>query len=139
MKVYFTHFYHQIPTFDRKEDIDGLKWTMAELLYSVRKLMFDTADRAFRLIDSKGYSVVVHYGESDVLMNRLKKGDCESSLFRRLNRYVVQLNERDFKAFLAVGMIEQVQGFFYLSDSTQYHPRVGLKLDNHWINETLIL
>ena len=139
MKDYFTHFYHQIPTFDKKEEgKDGLKWTMQELLYSVKKLMFDTADHVFRLIDSKGYSVVVHYGESDTLMNHLKNGVFDSLLFRRLNRYAVQLNEHDFKAFVEAGMIEPVQGLYYLSDSAQYHSSVGLKLDNHWIDEILI-
>ena len=139
MKDYFTHFYHQIPTFDKKdEDKDGLKWTMHELLYSVKKLMFDTADHVFRLIDSKGYSVVVHYGESDTLMNHLKNGVFDPLLFRRLNRYAVQLNEHDFKAFVEAGMIEPVQGLYYLSDSAQYHSSVGLKLDNHWIDEILI-
>lgn len=139
MKDYFTHFYHQIPTFDKKEEgKDGLKWTMQELLYSVKKLMFDTADHVFRLIDSKGYSVVVHYGESDTLMNHLKNGVFDPLLFRRLNRYAVQLNEHDFKAFVEAGMIESVQGLYYLSDSAQYHSSVGLKLDNHWIDEILI-
>ena len=139
MKDYFTHFYHQIPTFDKKEEgKDGLKWTMQELLYSVEKLMFDTADHVFRLIDSKGYSVVVHYGESDTLMNHLKNGVFDPLLFRRLNRYAVQLNEHDFKAFVEAGMIEPVQGLYYLSDSAQYHSSVGLKLDNHWIDEILI-
>ena len=139
MKDYFTHFYHQIPTFDKKEEgKDGLKWTMQELLYSVKKLMFDTANHVFRLIDSKGYSVVVHYGESDTLMNHLKNGVFDPLLFRRLNRYAVQLNEHDFKAFVEAGMIESVQGLYYLSDSAQYHSSVGLKLDNHWIDEILI-
>ena len=139
MKDYFTHFYHQIPTFDKKEEgKDGLKWTMQELLYSVKKPMFDTADHVFRLIDSKGYSVVVHYGESDTLMNHLKNGVFDPLLFRRLNRYAVQLNEHDFKAFVEAGMIEPVQGLYYLSDSAQYHSSVGLKLDNHWIDEILI-
>ena len=139
MKDYFTHFYHQIPTFDKKEEgKDGLKWTMQELLYSVKKLMFDTANHVFRLIDSKGYSVVVHYGESDTLMNHLKNGVFDPLLFRRLNRYAVQLNEHDFKAFVEAGMIEPVQGLYYLSDSAQYHSSVGLKLDNHWIDEILI-
>ena len=139
MKDYFTHFYHQIPTFDKKEEgKDGLKWTMQELLYSVKKPMFDTADHVFRLIDSKGYSVVVHYGESDTLMNHLKNGVFDPLLFRRLNRYAVQLNEHDFKAFVEAGMIESVQGLYYLSDSAQYHSSVGLKLDNHWIDEILI-
>lgn len=139
MTDYFTHFYHQIPTFDRKEEIGGLKWSMKELLYSDRNLMFDTADQAFRLIDSKGYSVVVHYGESDSLINRLKNGELDPLLFRRLTRYVVQLNERDFKAFVADGRIEPVQGLYYLSDPAQYDSNVGLRLDNHWIDETLIL
>lgn len=139
MEDYFTHFYHQIPTFDKKEEgKDGLKWTMKELLYSVKSLMFDTADHVFRLIDSKGYSVVVHYGESDTLMNHLKNGVFDPLLFRRLNRYVVQLNEYDFKAFVEAGMIESVQGLYYLSDPAQYHSSVGLKLDNHWIDEILI-
>lgn len=139
IKDYFTYFYHQIPTFDMKVEVDGSKWTMKELLYSVRKLMFDTADRAFRLIDSKGSSVIVKYGESESLMNRLKRGEFDPMLFHKLNRYAVNLNEPNFKEFLGAGMIEEVQGMYYLSDSAQYDLKVGLKLNNHWIDETLIL
>ena len=139
MTDYFTHFYQLIPTFDRQEEVKGLKWNIKQSLYSPQKLMFDTADQAFRLIDSKGYSVVVNYGESLNLIRRLESGELDATLFRKLNRYTVQLTERDFKEFLSTGMLEAVNGLYLLKDSAQYDDKVGLKGDNHWINETLIL
>ena len=139
MTDYFTHFYQLIPTFDRQEEVKGLKWNIKQSLYSPQKLMFDTADQAFRLIDSKGYSVVVNYGESLNLIRRLECGELDATLFRKLNRYTVNLTERDFKEFVSAGMIESVYGLFYLIDSVQYDDKVGLKLNNHWMNETLIL
>lgn len=139
MTDYFTHFYQLIPTFDRQEEVKGLKWNIKQSLYSPQKLMFDTADQAFRLIDSKGYSVVVNYGESLNLIRRLESGELDATLFRKLNRYTVQLTERDFKEFLSTGMLEAVHGLYLLKDSAQYDDKVGLKGDNHWINETLIL
>ena len=142
MTDYFTHFYQLIPTFDKPEEIKGLKWSMQQSLYHPKhpqELMFDTADQVFRLIDSKGYPVVVPYGESPELMARLEKGELNAALFRKLNRYTVQLTERDFKEFLSTGMLEAVQGLYLLKDSAQYDDKVGLKGDNHWINETLIL
>lgn len=142
MTDYFTHFYQLIPTFDKPEVIGGVKWNLQQSLYAPkhpRELMFDTADQVFRLIDSKGYPVVVPYGESPELMERLENGELNAALFRKLNRYTVQLTERDFKEFLSSGMLEAVHGLYLLKDSAQYDDKVGLKRDNHWINETLIL
>ena len=138
MTDYFTHFYHQIPTFDKKEEVNGSTYSIQELLYSPQKMMFDSADCAFRLIDSKGYSVVVHYQESNDLIEQLRKKNVDASIYRRLNRYAVNLNEKDFRAFVHAGMIEEVAGLFYLSDKNQYDEKVGLNLNNHWLDEILI-
>lgn len=140
MCAYFTHFYHQIPTFDVAVDVDGVKYTMKEMLYKMPHLMFDTADKAFQLIDSKGYSVVVNYGNASELVRRLERGESSRALFRKLNRYAVNLNKPDFEALLAAGMITCTSfGFYYLTDAEQYDNKVGLMLNNHWLDETLIL
>lgn len=140
MTDYFTHFYHLIPTFDRKDkDKEGVLWSMKQLLYKPQELMFDTADQIFQLIDNKGYSVVMPYNESIELRKRLEQGELNATLFRKLNRFTVQLTERDLKVFLSAGMIEPIHGLYFLIDSAQYDEKVGLKWNNHWMNETLIV
>lgn len=139
MTDYFTHFYHQIPTFDKKVAINGAQWNMHEALYSIKQLMFDTADQIFRLIDNDGKRVVVNYGDSPLLIEQLRAGIINKQLFRKLNRYAVNLHDRDFLNLFKTGMIEEVQGIYYLCDKHQYDEKVGLILDNHWIEETLIL
>ena len=139
MADYFTHFYHQIPTFDKKVTINGAQWNMNEALYSIKQMMFDTANQIFRLIENDGKRVVVNYGNSPQLIEQLRAGIINKQLFRKLNRYAVNLHERDFLNLFKTGMIEKVQGIYYLCDKHQYDERVGLMLDNHWIEETLIL
>ena len=112
---------------------------MEEMLYNVKEMMFDTADKTFNLIENKVYSVVVNYGCSPELVEQLKYGEPSKALFRNLSRFTVNLYERDFNEFLSLGMIEEIKGFYYLSDAKQYDNEVGLKLNNHWIEETLIL
>lgn len=139
IELFFNNYYRQIPSFDKRENIGGAEWSMEEMLYNVKEMMFDTADKAFNLIDNKGYPVVVNYGCSPELVEQLKYGEPSKALFRNLSRFTVNLYERDFNEFLSLGMIEEIKGFYYLSDAKQYDNEVGLKLNNHWIEETLIL
>ena len=139
IELFFNNYYRQIPSFDKRENIGGAEWSMEEMLYNVKEMMFDTADKTFNLIENKVYSVVVNYGCSPELVEQLKYGEPSKALFRNLSRFTVNLYERDFNEFLSLGMIEEIKGFYYLSDAKQYDNEVGLKLNNHWIEETLIL
>lgn len=137
MEEYFEQYYHQIKGFDTK---DGeLKMNMKDALGKPQELMIETADRIFKLINGQGVQIVVNYGESAKIVEAFRRQPCKA-LYRRLGRYTVNLNEHDAGLLAESGMLEQLaEGYYYLSDPRQYDDRIGLKLDNHWLEETCII
>lgn len=137
MEEYFEQYYHQIKGFDTK---DGeLKMNMKDALGTPQELMMETADRIFKLINGQGVQIVVNYGESAKIVEAFRRQPCKA-LYRRLGRYIVNLNEHDAGLLAESGMLEQLaEGYYYLSDPRQYDDRIGLKLDNHWLEETCII
>jgi CRISPR-associated endonuclease/helicase Cas3 len=94
---------------------------------------------AFQLIDNEesGYrSVFVPYrrdGEDNTfaeLLALLRKNGPARWLMRRLQRYAVSLPGRQFDALLRRGDIEEIRpGLFALKSEAQYHPVLGLLVD----------
>ncbi len=140
IRDYFTHFYHQIPTFDKGININSCDYTIEFMLENnLQELMFDTADKAFKLIENNGISVIVNFENSSSLISQLKRGEINKNIFRKLNRYTVNITQTDFKECLSTGMIEAVGNLYYLTDKQQYDPNVGLKTNNYLAEETLII
>ena len=62
------------------------------------KFQFATAARDFRLIDDKGAQcILVEYREGADLIKLLKRKGPETWLMRKLQRYAVSVNARDFE------------------------------------------
>ena len=126
---YFEHFYMRAPSLD-KHDI-------TELLHpqggndDPLKVQFRTAAERFRLIDESGYrSILVRYGESPALLDRLRKEGPERWMMRKLQRYTVSLPERQFQKLLVDGdLCEIYPGLFAQTADTLYHPQLGVLVD----------
>ena len=55
-------------------------------------------------------------------------------------QYSVNIHDRDFQKLLSYGAIEKViEGIFVVNDRAQYDENIGLRLDNHWMNEILTI
>lgn len=55
-------------------------------------------------------------------------------------KYSVNIHERDFLKLLSYGAIEEViEGIYVVNDRAQYGENIGLRLDNHWMNELLTI
>lgn len=138
MSDYFVHYYYNLPTFDKK-DKDGEN--IASTLYTPSRLRFKDANDLFHLIENSENSIVVNFGKSKALVERFKTEGPSRSLFRQLGRYVVNVNAADFGKLDKAGFLEKLgdSDLYYMADEKQYDNRFGLKIDNHWNNETIIL
>ncbi len=99
---------------------------------------FRTASDRFRLIpDEDRLPVVVLYrgrdGEDDTvdnLLRRLRKGDLDRCLMRKLQRYTVSIHRHECGRLQAAGDIEEIiPGLFAQIGDVMYHPVLGLLPD----------
>lgn len=134
MTEYFRQLYCRKETFDRKD--------IKNFLYKNTELCFEEASKEFRLIEDNGKSIVINYKDSMELIDRLKREDITYSLIKQLAQYSVNIHERDFRKLLSYGAIEEIReglDMYVVNDRAQYDEDIGLRLDNHWMNELLMV
>ena len=132
MTEYFRQLYGRKDTFDKKD--------IKALLYKPSEMCFAEAAKEFRLIEEAGKTVYVNMDDSLELVERLKSDGIIYSLMKQLSQYSVNIHERDFQKLLGYGAIEEViDGIYVVNDRAQYDENIGLRLDNHWMNEILTI
>ncbi len=130
MIKYFVQLYSRTDTFDKAKIEDKLYNPLPE---------FETASKEFRLIDDNTMTVIVNYGKSAELIAQLKANGINYSLRKELLQYSVNLREYDFNILKQSNIIEEVvNGIYFLTDKKQYDNKIGLKLQNHFLEEILI-
>ena len=88
-----------------------------------------TAEK-FHLIDSPTRTVYIPAGAGAELVERLRAGERNRSLFRRLGRYGVSVYENHFQALEQAGDLELLEdGSAVLSNPTLYDGHTGLSLE----------
>ena len=127
---YFEHFYMKAQSLDKHGIIGLLKPDGSG--DDQLKVQFRTAAQRFRLIDESGYrSILVRYGESPALIDRLQGEGPERWLMRKLQRYTVSLPEWQFQKLRANGDISEVHpDIFAQTADVLYHPQLGVLLDD---------
>ena len=132
MTEYFRQLYCRKETFDKKD--------IKTLLYKHTEMCFAEAAKEFRLIEEAGTTVYVNMDNSLELVERLKSDGITYSLMKQLSQYGVNIHERDFQTLWSYGAIEEViEGIYVVNDRAQYDENIGLRLDNHWMNEILTI
>lgn len=135
LRQYFTKFYFKVNTFD-KADIETL-------LYQNRNRMhfqFATAAEHFRLIDDKdSISILVPYQDGATLIRKLKEQGPEFGLLRKLQPYSVSVRKWDFEKLVKAGFIVTYSDIHIIEDPQCYDPQAGLTLENHWLDELLLI
>ena len=132
MKAYFCQLYSRKQTFDEK---DIKHW-----LYKPTELCFETASKEFRLIDDTSINVIVNWENSMELIEQLKESGCTYSLVKQLAKFTVGIRSYDFKQLKGYGLVEEIlEGIYVLADRSQYNKATGLSLDNHWLEEVLMI
>lgn len=132
---YFSLFYSRVQDFD-KPKIENLLVQDAVQM----KFQFATAARDFRLIDDKGaQNILVEYKEGADLINTLIRKGPEPWLMRKLQRYSVSVNVRDFEEIRKAGLIEQVHGCWVQAYEKLYNSKAGLMSNGEWLEEIHII
>ena len=70
----------------------------------------------------------------------LKESGCTYPLMKQLAKFTVGVHSSDFDKLVSYGAIEEVlEGIYVLTDRVQYDKNTGLSLDNHWMEELLMI
>jgi CRISPR-associated endonuclease/helicase Cas3 len=132
---YFSLFYSKVQSFDKPKIEDLLVKDATQM-----KFQFATAARDFRLIDDKGaQSILVEYREGADLISLLKHKGPETWLMRKLQRFAVSANIRDFDAIRKAGLIEEVHGCWIQVYEKLYNSKAGLMSNGEWLEEIHII
>lgn len=123
---YFSELYWQVNSLDEKRIMKMLSPDMQDC-----GIQFRSAAEAFHIIDdAMQKTILVPYGEGGRLIAELKAKGPERWLFRRLQRYSVNIYNDQFYALLNRGSIEEVSpGLFALTCKIEYDEVVGLLID----------
>lgn len=122
IKMYFDNLYyyrdidktHKV--FDKKGIINGLT-----------NLEFESVAQKFKLIENDTKSLYICTEENKKEIDDLRHGNYSKELFRNLQKYVVNLYERDFKKLDEACAVEYVDNSFYvLTDSKYYSEKSGI-------------
>jgi len=132
---YFRLFYSRIENFD-KPDIKCSLWQDAQQM----RFQFATAAKEFQLIDDKNaQNILVTYTEGNDLIELLKRKGPEPWLMRKLQRYTVSVNERDFEDIKKAGLIVEIHGCWVQDYQKLYNIHSGLQLKGKWLEEIHII
>ena len=131
MKAYFKQLYSRTTTFD--------KANIKDLLYKP-KLQFETAATEFKLIDDNTTSVIINWKNSMELVEQLRREGPNYRLMKELAQFSVNVRNNDRKKLYEAGAVEELfEGIYVISDKGFYDNQVGLVLENHWLEESLIV
>ena len=94
------------------------------------KFDFAKAGENFHLIETQTIAVIIPYDEdAQDLLEKLRYSLYPAGYARRLQRYTVNIYEKEFQALQAKGAIDTYHDiYFVLNDMTQYDDQTGLAL-----------
>jgi CRISPR-associated endonuclease/helicase Cas3 len=132
MKEYFRQLYPRIESFDKPNT--------KSLLYG-GEMYFETIAKEFKLIDDTTTPVIINYcHEVEVLINQLKNDGYSYHLMRQLAQYSVNVRDKDLQKLMEAGAVEEIYDkVLFVRDTKFYDKNIGLKIENHWLDESLII
>ena len=104
--------------------------------------LFETAANSFKLIDDNTTSVIVNWEDKNIisLIHQLQTEGFTYSLMKKLSQFSVNVRNNDLRKLEEAGAIEEIiEGVRFIQNSHFYDNEVGLKTDNHWLEEPLII
>jgi len=134
-RSFFREFYWlQGPNLDKHDILTDLKMEGGDNPF---RCSFRSAAQKFHLIDeSQQAPVIVAYGEGANLIKILEKGEPERWLFRKLQRYVVNLPRYLHTKLLVEGALRELHpGIYVQGHGALYHKDLGFCPDKSIIYE----
>ncbi len=133
--LYFNLYYGRLNNFDEHEIMDLLAGTDACKF----QIQFRTAAQRFKLIsDAQQHGIIVRYKSDKTtdktddkidinkLIQQLRYGGPNRDLMRKLQRFSVNVYDRDLQEMRKNGLIEEVNGIWVQTDKNLYDPVFGL-------------
>lgn len=132
MNEYYRILYSKTPSFD-KCDIMGLSTRVLNVAYQ-------EISEKFRLIDDAGVPVIVNYKDACDYVERLRRYGPSRTLIRQLGQYSVTVRRGLYDQFVKAGMVDYPwEGFSYIPLSAQYDCKIGLKVNNEYLEQNYII
>jgi len=134
-KQFFEHLYVRAPSLD--------KHGIHELLTQDARdcqIQFRTVAEKFRLIDDSAYqTILVRYGDNDILLGKLEKEGPQRWLMRKLQRYSVNIPKRLFTQLEKQGDVRGIWPGIYAQVSDKlYDKSLGVMIDSNIAPENLV-
>ena len=123
---FFREWYWKANSLDTQDILRLLQCDPSDL-----SIYFRTAAERFRMIDDAlQRPVIVRYGESPQLIERLRYMGPNKTLMRKLQRYTVSVYQHDVNVMLNRGSLEEVHpGIFALTSEIEYRKDIGLIIE----------
>ena len=132
---YFRLFYSRVDNFDKPE-VKALLWQDARQM----RFQFATAAKEFRLINDKNaQAILVRYNDGSDLIELLKRKGPEPWIMRKLQRFSVSVNERDFEEIRNAGLIAEIHGCWIQDYPNLYNTHSGIQHKGKWLEEIHII
>lgn len=124
---YFAELYWKANSLDAKHIIPLLQPDTQSGL----DIQFRSAAEAFRIVDdSRMRTILVPYGRGGQLIEFLRNGETARWLYRKLQRYTVNVYLNQFSMLLSRGSLDEVvTSVFVLKSHVEYNDDIGLLID----------
>ena len=135
-KQFFEHLYVRAPSLDKHGIHELLTQDAREC-----QIQFRTVAEKFSLIDDSAYqTILVRYGDNDVLLGKLEKEGPQRWLMRKLQRYSVNLPKYLFAQLEKQGDVREIwQGIYAQVGDTLYDSRLGVVTDGRLSADDLVV
>jgi CRISPR-associated endonuclease/helicase Cas3 len=122
--------------FYKSVNSNGGEWLESLLIKNAcdGEFQFSTAAKEFQIIDDKyNRAVIVKYGESDKLIDKLrcsvrKHGKVDRELQRKLQRYTVNVPDSILTALKNKGLVEEIHKGIFIQGQIKYSDKTGLNI-----------
>jgi len=127
-KQFFEHLYVRAPSLDEHGIHELLTQDARDC-----QIQFRTVAEKFKLIDDSAYqTILVRYGNNDMLLGKLEKEGPQRWLMRKLQRYSVNIPKRLFAQLEKQGDVREIwQGIYAQVGSTLYDKSLGVVIDGN--------
>ena len=130
MRAYFAQLFASYDSFDKK---------IGDLL-KFKEMQFQEAATKFRLIEDQTTSIFIKCENSKGLVEELANHGPSYPVLKKLSQYAVSVRQKDFQLLCNAGALtEPYQDVYVLETESMYDRKVGLIIDNQWLEETLII
>lgn len=135
-RQFFEHLYVRAPSLDKHGIHDLLTRDAGN-----GEIHFRSAAEKFRLIDDSAYqTILVRYGDNDVLLGKLEKEGPQRWLMRKLQRYSVNLPKRLFAQLESQGDVRQIwPGIYAQVGGKLYDDALGVVTDGRIAPDELVI